>query len=155
MRITVLVLFLAIFSFVFFLQTANACSITVPPLRKEFRDSTDVFIGEVVEISDAPQNYKDKKERFIGGIVKFKIEKRWKGVKASEVSLLSDIIDTTCGGGVGGNLIDYFRKGEKYLIFAEKDYVHFYKSSKLEDSESEIRRLNDFGFRLWTRIYPF
>ncbi len=108
-------MFLAIFSFVFFLQTTDACTITVPPLRKEFRDSKNVFGGEIINISDAPGKY-DKKEKIIGGIVKFKIEKVWKGTKESEISLLSAIIDSGCG----GSPIDCFRKGEKYLIFAEK-----------------------------------
>ncbi len=60
----------------FCLQKTNACSITLPPLRKEFRDSKNVFTGEVSDISHAPKNLKESKGKIIGGIVKFKIQKR-------------------------------------------------------------------------------
>ncbi len=139
-----------LFTIGFFWQSANACTIVIPPLRKEFRHSANVFVGEVIDISVVPKDFKDKKDRLVGGTVKFRIEKSWKGGKKSEISLLSDIVDTACGG-----QLSYFRTGEKYLVFAEKDYVNFYKASKLENSNDKIKRLNDFGFRFWASIYPF
>lgn len=145
---TRIVIFTIITLFLF--EIDNACSISSPPLRKQFRQSANVFMGEVLDITETPKDYKDKKKRFIGGIVKFKIEKSWKGTKETEISLLSDIINTGCG-----EKPQYFTKGEKYLVFTEKDYVYFYESSKLAYSNDKIKKLDDFGFRLWARIYPF
>ena len=143
--------FLAVFILIFFNQNIDACDYNIPPLRKQFRDSKNVFIGEIIEISDTPQNLKNSKERAVGGIVKFRIQKSWKGTKDKEISLLSDLILMPCD----GNPFEYFKKGEKYLIFSEKDYAAYILSTKLEFAADKIKRLDDFWFRIWARIYPF
>jgi len=33
-------------------KTADACSIIIPPLRKEFREAKTVFVGRVIKITD-------------------------------------------------------------------------------------------------------
>lgn len=135
---------------VFGVNSVSACTIIIPSLREQFRESKHVFVGELLEISDAPQNLKNSKERFINGGVKFRIEKRWKGAKEAEISLLSDIIDSGCG-----NKLSHFEKDKKYLIFAQKDYVYFFEATEFARAGEKIKRLNDSGFRAWARIYPF
>jgi hypothetical protein len=131
--------------------SVNACSIDLPSLREQFRESKHVFVGEILEISDAPEKLRKSKERIINGAVRFRIQKRWKGAKETEISLLSDVVDFGCGGSVGNKLV----KGEKYLIFARKDYVYFFEATKIADAGDKMKRLDDFGFRAWSRIYPF
>jgi hypothetical protein len=139
---------------IFGASSVNACSVDFPSLREQFRASKHIFVGELLEISDAPQNLKISKEKSVGGVVKFRIQKRWKGAKEAEISLLSDLITSGCGGGEERK-ISYFEKGKKYLIFARKDYVYFYEATELARAGEKIKRLDDSGFRAWARIYPF
>lgn len=131
-------------------NSVNACTIIIPSLREQFRESKHVFVGELLEISDAPQNLQNSKERIISGVVKFRIQKRWKGAKETEISLLSDIFDSGCG-----NKLSHFEKGKKYLVFARKDYAYFFEATEFAKAGEKIKRLDDFGFRAWARIYPF
>ncbi|HEX8735775.1 MAG TPA: hypothetical protein VF721_10655 [Pyrinomonadaceae bacterium] len=137
---------------IFGASSVNACSVDFPSLREQFRYSKHVFVGELLEISDAPQNLQNSKERLVGGVVKFRIQKRWKGAKEAEISLLSDMINSGCG---GQDKLSYFEKGKKYLIFARKDYVYFYEATEFDKAGEKIKRLDDSGFRAWARIYPF
>lgn len=141
-----LVLALLIYS-----QTVNACDIKAVPLRKEFRNSKNVFVAEVLDISDAPKSFKNPKDREVNGVIKFKIEKRWKGAKQKEISLLTNVGCGFC------YEFKYFEKGKKYLVFTEENYISFCSAGETKDDYVKIKmnRLDNFGFRVWARIYPF
>ncbi len=142
---------LLILALVVFSQNINACDYNIPSLRKQFRDSKNVFVGEILDISDAPKESKSSKKRLVSAMVKFRIEKSWKGTKDKEISLLSDLLLMPCD----GNPFEYFEKGEKYLIFSEKDYVYYILSTKLKFADDKIRKLDSFWFRTSAKINPF
>jgi hypothetical protein len=78
------------------------------PPKNPYRASQAVFFGELVEIVQTD----------LGSprVVKFKVEKYWKGVKGESVSIMTTAI-YPCG-------YD-FRTGEKYLIYAGKENGQF------------------------------
>lgn len=127
-----------------------SCSVDIPPLRKDFRWAKKVFLAEVVDVLEPTSDITRTKDRQISGLVKIKVEKGWKGTKASEVSLLSDVGGSICPGD-----FDFFKKGERYLIFAENDYVSYTMATKFQNAAEKIKRLNNPWFRVWARIYPF
>lgn len=138
---------------VFFLMAGNyavrSCEIDYPPLRKEFRTSKYVFVGKVIAINDPTGSAPKPKDRQIHGTITFHVDQSWKGGKATEVSLYSNVGASGCGP------FDYFRKDETYLVFAENSYVHFLSATKLDQAKNKIKRLDDFWFRTWARVFPF
>jgi len=131
-------------------QVAFGCSVDFPSLREEFRGARHVFVAQVVDIQDPPRALVGAKEKGIFGVVKFEIEKSWKGTKAKEIALFSNVGGSVCPGD-----FDYFKKGEKYLVFADRDYVDYTSTKRLEWAKDKMRRLDGFWFRTWARIYPF
>jgi hypothetical protein len=89
---------------------AYACEPVIP--KHPFRDAKIVFFGELVEATET----NDRCSR----VVKFKVERYWKG-KTTEYVTLETPTTLCCGYG--------FRVGEKYLVFAYRE-----KSSRLETS---------------------
>ena len=83
-------------------QAAYAC-MCIPP-KNPYKVSKAVFFGELVEIVQ-PDLRSPR-------VVKFKVEKYWKGVKDESVSIM-----TTAVAPCGYN----FRVGEKYLIYAGEE----------------------------------
>lgn len=102
---------LAIFS-----PAALACSCVYQPTNKAaFRKASAVFVGEVVSKSTpkVPASWDDDdKAPFVSDVVTFKVEKRWKGARNSEVDAWLDVRYSHCSG-------MQFREGEKYLIYAD------------------------------------
>lgn len=131
--------------------SVHACTVTLWPLRTQFRKAESVFVATVTDITDAPGNHEENKKKRIFGKVTFDLEKGWKGVDRGQTSLLSDV------GSSDGCLtkFDYFKKGEKYLIFASKGYVSFESATKFSNGRNTIKRLDDFWFRTWATVYPF
>ena len=127
---------------------AYSCSCGDIPQRKVFRGSRAVFLGEFVE--SFPSNDKD----FLLA-VKFKVIKQWKGKKKPEQVLLwgFDIP------GMCGDL--KLEKGERYLIYADREknnltvHADCGRSSHVKYAEGDVRKLNNFFYRLAYRIYPF
>jgi hypothetical protein len=74
----------------------------IPPFQSAYRQAQAVFIGEVVS------EEKDGDTRTFD----FKIEKYWKGAKSGKIEIL--VYETT-------RYQAWFRKGEKYLIYAAAD----------------------------------
>ena len=134
-------------------QAAYSCSCEAPSQRKAFRKANAIFVGQVLEIRDS----KNQKVADSLGLVKvydikFKVEKSWKGVKNSEITVVSD----------NGVLVCYgfdFRVGEKYLVYAnEKDLVvisHCMRTVPIKAADEDIPKLNNFFYRLATRLLPF
>src|SRR6185295_6764167 len=82
-------------------ESAYAC-MCLPP-KNPYRSSKAVFFGELVEIVQ---------DRGDTRVIKFKVEKYWKGIKEESITLV-----TTGVAPCGYN----FRVGEKYLIYAGKE----------------------------------
>ena len=91
-----------------------ACSCVVPEVPEAFREARSVFVGEVVEIIE-PRSGNPKAplaDQLYS--IKFKVERSWKGVNASQLSVLSD------QGRAGCFSWGLFVKGMKYLVYAER-----------------------------------
>ena len=114
------------------------------------------FVGQVIEIG---KGVKTNNGNDIYP-VKFKVEKTWKGVKSSEITILTGDVNVAeevraCGG-------FNFVEGEKYLVYANGKQLEVNTCSccpptnpiKSESASDEIRRLNSFWFRLLARL-PF
>jgi hypothetical protein len=80
-------------------RTAFSCEPEIP--RHPFRDSKVVFYGELVEITETNDKCLN--------VVKFKIDRYWKGNISEYVSLQTPT-NLCCGFG--------FKVGEKYLVYA-------------------------------------
>jgi hypothetical protein len=88
------------------------CSCVVPEVPEAFDRAKAVFVGEVIEIVE-PTTSDEKAplhDRFY--VLRFKVEKSWKGVLASEIDVLSDQ-------GRGCFAYPTVKKGEKYLVYAD------------------------------------
>lgn len=84
--------------------------------------------------------------------IKLNVEKSWKGIKTSEITVVSDNGVLVCGGSP-------FRVGEKYLVYAEgNDLIVISDCERtvlfMSDSK-DIANLNNFFFRLVARLLPF
>jgi hypothetical protein len=151
-----------------------ACEVYITPLRKNFREAKQVFLGEIISVekktgNEIPEDFGNYGEHY-NEIFKlsFKVVKAWKGVKKhAEVSLYSDDY-CPCP-----NRKYDFQVGDKLLAFADKykklDTCNIYterlanryvekvydRKKYLEQAQKEMKQLDSFGFRLWARIYPF
>lgn len=85
------------------------------PIPEAIERAGAIFIGEVVEIVEPLSSDTTGPLPRDFYILKFKVEKAWKGVKAQEVSVLSDH-------GRHQFAFPAVRKGEKYLVYAEHPY---------------------------------
>lgn len=130
-------------------QAVLPCTPIDVSLRKQYRRAERVFVGTVTEIADPPSASKNVRDREIYGIVGFTVETAWKG-GVSPVKLFSDVAGARpCG------KPDQFKVGQKYLIFASKDYVRFGDAEMLPGGESTVKRVKDPWFRMWATINPF
>lgn len=139
-----------------------ACNLDIPGLRQRYRNADAVFIGEVINknegIFSVPASLK---EYSVTGEITVNILKSWKGAKQSEMKFFSSSIWGCPDDAFGGSKINV---GEKYLIFADKingknlfflDGSPYSAALSTEETKSSVKRLNNFGFRLWANLYPF
>ena len=71
--------------------------------------------------------------------VKFKVERYWKGVRNSEIVILTNLPLGDCG-------MLHFREGEKYLVYAfgKKQVAYGCRRNKrLEYASEDLRELGD------------
>jgi hypothetical protein len=135
--------------------TSYPCSITCSSLRDSFRKAKVIFVGQVVEIgertnvSSATSLYR----------VRFRIEKSWKGVKGTEIVVLTDEMGIPDDSRLcpGFN----FLEGERYLVFIYGDDLRTFtgpcggSSKPLTSVSNEIKKLNSWRFRFTARVFPF
>ena len=90
----------------------SACYCGRPLIEKAFRQSTAVFIGDVVEIS-GPQRVETVGEPKNLYKIKFFVWELWKGTKAIEIEVWAAQVEASC--------FDYppVQMGETYLVFAD------------------------------------
>jgi hypothetical protein len=156
-RIVIAILFLTVGG-----SEAFSCTCPHPPSQRTyFRKAKAVFIGQVIEISEGGRDAYSGQRAYL---IRFKVEKSWKGVKGDDVvASTTDVgIDNntrTCGG-------FNFVKGERYLIYA---YVYEHKlkvssgsgndctppTSSLGAASKDVKRLNSRWFRFTSRVLPF
>lgn len=145
---TFLVLLLTAFS----TSIAYSCSCADPSVRQKFRMSDLVFVGQVIDYTDAPPT----KEASVMYSVTLKVEKQWKGAKKPEIKVWWGFDSP----GMCNDLS--LVKGEKYLIYTnrEKDGYGGVEPDcgtnyRAKYHEKEIEQLDKFWFRFYARLFPF
>jgi hypothetical protein len=145
----------------FFSNSVNSCSISETPLRKQFRRAESVFIGKVIkvveftatekEINSVPENWRDWK---VWSKVTFEVEKKWKG----NISKTQEFISIAYFICACSTTVTEFKEGKEYLVFSERQSFVFVCESDENEGEyakKKIKHINNFGFRFWSKIYPF
>lgn len=157
------ILFTAISLFLLSAKLINACEIVVIQERKEFRNAKRVFVGEIVSVKRVEDSVLVKKmnseSRFLD-LIKFKIERSWKGQKTKFIDVY---VEPYC-------LCPYrdfnFKTGQKFLVSVNKySFASSCDTLFIEaDSDNAARkkyftewteRLDSFWFRTWASVYPF
>jgi hypothetical protein len=143
-------------SFLLLVSAANAysCSCGEISQRKSFRKANAVFVGQAIEYIDNPNVKEDGRL-----IVKFKVEKSWKGEKKPEL-IISSAPDFACG--------FYFEIGKRYLVYANGKELFTVtgcgsrtseivdaKYANYKDQQKELENLNRRWFRFTARLLPF
>jgi hypothetical protein len=135
-----------------------ACTCDFRSHRTDFRNATAVFIGTVTEIADLtpPQDIRDMRPQ-LAHFLRVRVEKRYKGELTEQI--WSYEIPYACGG-------FEFKVGDKYLLYVYKaEEGSRYASTSCTRSrnmaaggellEDELRDLNRWTFRFWSRVWPF
>ncbi len=132
-------------------REAFACSCADFSVRHNFRHSDAVFVGKVVEMT--PLEPTDDFP-LAGSLVRFEVERRWKGARGREVTAVADV-------GFGGCAPLSLSAGESFLIYAprEKGQLHITAwcgpSTKVGYAAEEMKRLDSFWLRTTARLYPY
>ncbi len=147
--------FFLLLTIIAFSQQIFACTCEIEPIRKAFRKSKAVFIGKAISIDDKSLD----KNNFYPFEVTFKVKKSWKGAKEDKITVKAaypNSFENQC-------ISFKIEKGNEYMIFARTDKLLV----KTECSNSyiierddkfhqkNVKKLDSFWFRLWTKIYPF
>jgi hypothetical protein len=107
-RHTIRILFAIIFSG----TTTYACICKAPSQQNAFRKASAVFTGQVIEINlRENMAITDPSEALHPYAVRFKVERYWKGVTTSEVTVLSDQGTLPC-------YLGTLQRGKRYLVYA-------------------------------------
>jgi hypothetical protein len=161
MRKRFVILFVCFFIIQISIKSSNACSISELPLRKQFRIANSVFVGRVSkvieykptdkELLSVPENWRDWT---VWSKVTFEVEKKWKGNFSKQQEFIA-VAYYICGCSA---TMSQFKEGEKYLSFSQgKNFVSICDSeeSETETAEKKLKRIDNFGFRFWSVVYPF
>ncbi|HEX7957186.1 MAG TPA: hypothetical protein VF508_09600 [Pyrinomonadaceae bacterium] len=131
---------------------ARACSCGEQSVRQKFRYSDAVFLGRVVELTPFGPT-----EDFplAVSLVRFEVERRWKGAKARELTGVADFDQP----GFCGDL--KLAVGGRYLIYAPREKGRLRvltdcgPNTTAEYAGPEMKRLDSLWFRTTARLYPF
>ena len=127
--------------------SANACTCTIPEVKDALNRANAVFMGKVKEIIEPKKSRTTSSPESKFYIIKFEVEKTWKGASLAEFSVLS-------AQGNGCFAYPRVKKGERYVVFADpldQDGVRETKWSIITscsrtglvaEAEPDIRRLN-------------
>ena len=118
---------------------ASACSCEAPSQAKAFRKAWAVFVGQAVEIEQREYRADEPGgERLFPYAIKFKVERYWKGVKASEIVVSSDQGLLPCH-------LGRFVVGERYLVYAHGKHLlatlNCDRSRPAGDAAEDLRKL--------------
>src|ERR1700720_516093 len=111
---------------------SRACFCVVPDVPDAFERASAVFVGKVTDIIPPRTHDKNGSLTARSYVIKFKVERSWKGVSSQEVSVLS------VQGGFECFSYPAVYIGEKYLVYA--DPLH--SDSVLEKGLLEITICN-------------
>ena len=129
-----------------------ACSCASFSVREKFRHSDVVFLGKVVEMTP----FEPTKDFPLAiHLVRFEVEKSWKGDVGREVTAVADIdIPVMCG---DLNLA----VGESYLIYAPREKGRLRvltdcgPNLNAKHAGREMKQLGGFWLRARARLYPY
>ena len=129
-----------------------ACSCADPSVREKFRAADAVFLGKVVEMTPFGPT---KDFPLAMYLVRFEIERRWKGARGREVMAVADFDQPGwCGDlnlAVGGRFLIYAPR-EKGRLRVLTDCG---PNRNLKYAGEEMKRLGSFWFRSGARLYPY
>jgi hypothetical protein len=126
--------------------SASACTCIIPEVKDALNRADVVFEGKVKEIVEPKKSQTTSSPESKFYIIKFEVEKTWKGAILTEFSVLS-------AQGNGCFAYRAVKKGERYLVFAdpldqgarENKWSIITKCNRTElsaKSEQDIRALN-------------
>ena len=125
-------------------------------VKRNVRESTVVFAGKVIGFEyrkGIPNEYIDAREKESGHhidyetlVVKFQVERWWKGEVTSEIILATDVTRYSNGGTIDSSCDYTYKKGITYLVYAsEKDNVvrtnYCSRTMPLADAGEDIKIL--------------
>jgi hypothetical protein len=131
---------------------AFSCSCADPGVREKFRAADSVFVGTLIEMT--PTN---PTEDFplAANAVKFKVGKRWKGARQSEITAIANYDQPGWCGDLNLTV------GERYLIYAGRVkgrlliYTDCGPNRNVKNAADDMKHLNGFWFRFFARLYPY
>ena len=128
----------------------SACECQIGMLKRDFREAREIFVGETITISTQQQLDPKISNRPLYAIT-FRIEKKWKGPKRKEVTVLTDSCASMC-------CLVRFEAGKKYLVYVY-DYSLVPSDCALsaeigsDRAERNMGHLDSFWFRLKARLW--
>ncbi len=131
---------------------ALACSCADFSVRRKFRDADAVFVGRVVELAPAEPSEDFPLAMYL---VRFEVERRWKGAKGREVEAVADFDRKGWCGDLN------LAVGERFLIYAPREKGRLRvradcgPNMNAAHAAEEVRRLDSFWFRAKARLYPY
>ena len=143
--------------FVFGVSSSLACICVSDSLNKRFRKVKAIFIGKITD--DEPED-KSLIQNNKKGLIILEVVKSWKGVNKEFIGVDFDATDL----GASCPTLYKFDEDKEYLVFA------YGKELKVQmvcsdttlispeynsTAQREIRQLDKFSFRFWSRVNPF
>ena len=131
---------------------AHACSCGEQSVRDKFRYSDAVFLGRVVELTPFGPTDDFPMAMYV---VRFEVERRWKGAKGHEVTAVADFDSP----GMCGDL--NLAVGGRYLIYAPREKGRLRvltdcgPNTTAEYAGPEMKRLGSFRLRALASLYPY
>jgi hypothetical protein len=135
-----------------FAREAGACSCREQTVREKFRSSDAVFVGKVIELTPVEPT---KDFPIAMYLVKFEVERSWKGARGRVVTAVADFDQP----GFCGDL--KLAAGGSYLIYAPREKGRLRvltdcgPNMHVGYAGEEMKRLSSFGFRAKARLYPY
>jgi hypothetical protein len=132
--------------------SVRACSCADPSQREKFRRADVVFLGEIVESTYLNPIPKDSE---FAQSARFVVKRQWKGPSQKEIRLLLSFD----GPGTCGDMP--LNVGLQYLVYAfhEKEglvsYTDCGPNVLASSASADIKNLDRFWFRFWSRIWLF
>jgi hypothetical protein len=143
---------LGLLSLLTFLLAAPPC-FECPPVAsvsESLRNSSSVFTGEVIseEYRDIKEDSPGKPENGKTLVIRFKVQRWWKGSRANEVTLYTSLRKYPDGSESFMAEDFRFQKGESYLVYAQGRAEKLWTSEctrtrKLAGAENDLRELGD------------
>jgi hypothetical protein len=138
---------------------ANACTVEITGLRKEFRRSRNVFVGKVISVASVPKEQLPPRVVETWGPldkITFRVKQAWKGQDTGTITVFSNVY-CSCP-----NKFLEFKEGREFLVFSDRDSIADACSLRVYDlatsdeySKKDMKRIGSFWFRTWATLYPF